>query len=106
MSRTVKLEMDSYMVQTRTQAKSSSVSVPEVHDANKGLIPHVKTEKSAIVTGACPIPPAHHLRPVYHNASTDQRLPTKAVPPYPNLELDKAELESEESKGNSTHTQT
>ena len=42
MIRTVDLEMDKYMVQTRAQAKSSGVNVPEVHSVNKGLIPHMK----------------------------------------------------------------
>ena len=47
-TRTVDLEMDKYMVQTRAQTKSSGVDVPEVHGANKGLIPHVKPKKSLI----------------------------------------------------------
>ena len=71
------------MVQTRSQAKSSSVNRPEVHSANKGLIPHVKPEKSTIVPVACPIPPTCHLRPVHHTPSTDQGLPTNAVLPLP-----------------------
>ena len=83
MTRTVDLEMDKYMVQTRTQAKSSGVNVPEVHSMKKGLIPHVKPEKSAIVPVACPILPTHHLRPVHQTPSTDQGLPTNAVPPIP-----------------------
>ena len=37
-------ETDKYLVQTRSQAKSSGVKVPEVHDIEKSLIPHVKTE--------------------------------------------------------------
>ena len=40
-TRTVDLEMDKYMVQTRAQAKSSGVNVPEVHSENKGLILHM-----------------------------------------------------------------
>ena len=59
------------MVQTRAQAKSSGVNVQEVHSANKGLISHVKPEKSVIIPGACPIPPTCHLRPVHHSPSTD-----------------------------------
>ena len=65
-TRTVDLEMDKYMVQTRAQAKSSSVNLSEVHGVNKALIPHVKPEKSAIIPAACPIPTTCHFRPVHH----------------------------------------
>ena len=71
------------MVQTRAQAKSSGVNVAEVHGANKGLIPHVKPKKSMMTPAAHLIPPTCHLRPVHHPPSTDQRLPTNAVPPLP-----------------------
>ena len=43
MTRTVDLETDKYMVQTRSIAKSSGVKVPEVHSMNKGLIPAHET---------------------------------------------------------------
>ena len=62
--------MDKYLVQTRAQAKSSGVNVPEVNSANKSLILHVKPEKYVIIPGACPIP-------VHHS------LPTNAVSPIP-----------------------
>ena len=61
--------MDKYMVQTRAQAKSSSIKLPEVHRAKKDLIPHAKPEKS--VQSACPIPPICHLRPIHHIPHTD-----------------------------------
>ena len=77
LTRTDDLEMDKYLVQTRAKAKSSCVNVPEVHGANKGLIPHMKPEKSAIIPGACLIPPTCHLRPVHHLP------PTNAVPSIP-----------------------
>ena len=64
------------MVQTRAQAKSGGVNVPEVHSVNKGLIPHVKPAKSMIIPVACLIPPTHYLRPVHHP-------PTNAVSPLP-----------------------
>ena len=51
--------------------------------AKKGLIPHVKPEKSAIFLVAHPIPPTCHLRPVSHTPSTNQGLPTNAVLPIP-----------------------
>ena len=80
-ARTVDLEMDKYMVQTRSQAKSSGVNVPEVQSVNKGLIPHVKPEKSMIIPVACPIPHTCHLRPAHHTPSTDQGPPINAMPP-------------------------
>ena len=33
---------DRYLVQTWSQVKSSSIKLPEIHDANKGLDPHVQ----------------------------------------------------------------
>ena len=78
-TRTDDLEMDKYMVQTRAQAKSRGSRC-------KGLIPHVKLKRSTITPIACLIPPTHHLRPVHHPPSTDQRLPTNAVPlPKPRI---------------------
>ena len=38
-------EDDKYLVQTRSQAKSSGVKVPEVHGIGKSLDPHVKPER-------------------------------------------------------------
>ena len=38
-------EGDKYLVQTRSQAKSSRVKVPEVHGIEKSLAPHVKPER-------------------------------------------------------------
>ena len=37
-------EMNKYLIQTRSQAKSSGIKVPEIHGINKGLNPHVKLE--------------------------------------------------------------
>ena len=36
---------DKYLVQTRSQVRSSSVRLPEIHGANKGLDPHVQPGK-------------------------------------------------------------
>ena len=49
-----------YLVQTRSQAKSSGVKVPEVHGMEKSLVPHVKPERQ---------------KPV--------NLPTDKIPPIP-----------------------
>ena len=34
-----------YLVQTRSQVKSSGLKLPEIHGANKGLDPHVQPGK-------------------------------------------------------------
>ena len=44
-SRTDHPKTDKYLVQTRSQAKSSSIKIPEIHGANKGLDPHVQPGK-------------------------------------------------------------
>ena len=44
-SRTDQPKTNEYLVQTRSQAKSSSIKIPEIHGANKGLDPHVKPGK-------------------------------------------------------------
>ena len=36
---------DKYLVQTRSQVRSSGIRLPEIHDANKGLDPHVQPGK-------------------------------------------------------------
>ena len=58
---------DEYLVQTRTQAKSSGIKILEIHGANKGLDPHVKPGKQR------PLPslPIH---------SVDQGPPTHPIP--------------------------
>ena len=90
LTRTTDSGIDKYLVQTRSQAKSISVKVPEVHSANKGLILHIKPEKSAVaVPIACPILPTHYLRPIHHTPHTNQRLPTNAVHPLPKPRIGK-----------------
>ena len=44
-SRTDPPKTDKYLVQTRSQAKSSSIKIPEIHGTNKGLDPHVQSGK-------------------------------------------------------------
>ena len=58
---------DEYLVQTRSQAKSSSIKILEIHGANKGLDPHVQPGKQR------PLPslPIH---------SIDKGLPTHPIP--------------------------
>ena len=38
--------IDSYLVQTRFQAKSSGIKLPEVHDMRQNLDPNIKLEKT------------------------------------------------------------
>ena len=66
-SRTDQPKTDEYLVQTRSQAKSSGIKIPEIHGANKGLDPHVKPGKQR------PLPsiPTHNV---------DKRLPTHPIP--------------------------
>ena len=66
LTKTIDSRIDKYMVQTRSQAKSSGIKMPEVQGAKKDLIPHVKPERSVVVPSACPIPPTCHLRPMHH----------------------------------------
>ena len=44
-SRTDQPKTNTYLAQTRSQAKSSSIKIPDIHGANKGLDPHVKPGK-------------------------------------------------------------
>ena len=38
-------EANKYLIQTRSQAKSSGIKVPEIHGVNKGINPHAKPER-------------------------------------------------------------
>ena len=46
-----------YLVQTRSQAKSSGIKIPEIHGTNKGLDPHVQPGKQRPL----PSPPFHSI---------------------------------------------
>ena len=43
--RIIYLGRNKYLVQTRSQVRSSGIRLPEIHDANKGLDPHVQPGK-------------------------------------------------------------
>ena len=66
-SRTDQPKTNKHLVQTRSQAKSSGIKIPEIHGANKGLDPHVKPGKQR------PLPslPTHNI---------DKGLPTHPIP--------------------------
>ena len=63
-------------MQTRSQAKSSSIKIPEIHGANKGLNPHVKPGKQR------PLPslPTHSLPPTSLVHHVDKGPPTHPIP--------------------------
>ena len=65
-----------YLIQTRSQAKSSGIKVPEIHSANKGLNPHVKLGKQR------PLPtlPMHSLPPTLLVQPVDKGPPTHPIP--------------------------
>ena len=86
------------MVQTRSQAKSSNVKMPEVHGAKKDLIQHVKPKKSVVVPSAYPIPPTCHLRLIHHTPHTDQSPPINVVPPVPKPRIGLGRTELEENQ--------
>ena len=43
-------EEGKYLVQTRSQAKSSGITLPEVHGIDKGIDPNIRPEKQVIKT--------------------------------------------------------
>ena len=78
---------DRYLVQTRSQAKSSGIKLPEVHGANKGLDPHVQPGKQRPFP-PLPIqtvdkgPPTHPiLRPRIGQGRAGLRREVKALQP-------------------------
>ena len=69
-------DTNKYLIQTRSQAKSSGIKVLEIHGANKGLNPHVKLGKQR------PLPtlPMHSLTPTLLEQTVDKRQPTYPIP--------------------------
>ena len=91
-------ETDKYLVQTRSQAKSSGIKVQEVHGVDKGLIPHVRAEHQRLVAPTMhPTPPPHHTRPMHQTQPIDQGLPTNVVPPIPKPKIGQGRAGIEES---------
>ena len=39
---------DKYLVQTRSQSKSSGINLPEIHGVDKGINSHVRPEKQTL----------------------------------------------------------
>ena len=64
-----------YLIQTRSQAKSSGIKVPKIHGANKGVYPHVKPGKQK------PLPtlPMHSILPISLAQPVDKGPPTHPI---------------------------
>ena len=79
-------ETNKYLVQTRSQVKSSCIKVPEIHGINKGLNPHVKPERQRPLLSlpTCSTPPINLTQPIYKGLLTH---------PIPNPRIGKEELE-------------
>ena len=82
LTNTAKIETDKYLVQTRSQTKSSGIKV-QVHSADIGLILHVKPEhqKSVATPPTCQTEPTHQTQPI------DKGQPTNIVPPIPKSKI-------------------
>ena len=76
MTRIGETETNKYLVQTRSQAKSSGIKVPEIHGINKGLNPHVKPERQRLL----PSLPTHSTAPTNLAQPVDKGLPTQPIP--------------------------
>ena len=69
-------ETNKYLIQNRSQTKSSGIKVPEIHGANKGLNPHVKPGRQR------PLPtlPMHTIPPANLAQPVDKGPPTHPIP--------------------------
>ena len=69
-------ETNKYLIQTRSQAKSSGIKVPEKHGANKGINPHIKPARQR------PLPtlPMHSIPPTNLAQPVDKGPPTHPIP--------------------------
>ena len=92
---------DKYLVQTRSQAKSSGIKVLEIHSTNKGLNPHVKMGKQR------PLPslPIHNLTPTSIAHHVDKGPPTHSNP-KPRICQGRARLRRKVNKSTNTTTPT
>ena len=80
-------ETNKYLIQTRSQAKSIGIKVPEIHGANKGINPHIKLGRQRPL----PTPPMHNIPPPNLAQPVDKGLPTHPIP-KPRIGQGKARL--------------
>ena len=76
MTRSSETEMNKYLIQTRSQAKSNGIKVLEIHGVNKGINPHVKPGRQRPL----PMPPTHSILPTNLTPPADKGLPTDLIP--------------------------
>ena len=69
-------ETSKYLIQTRSQTKSSGIKVLEIHGMNKGLNPHVKLGKQRPLS----TPPMHSIPPTLLVQPVDKGPPTHPIP--------------------------
>ena len=69
-------ETSKYLIQTRSQAKSSGIKVPEIHGMNKDLNPHVKLGKQRPLSAL----PMHSMPPSSLAQPVDKGLPIQPIP--------------------------
>ena len=72
----IETETNKYLIQTRSQAKSSGIKVPEIHGANKGINPHIKPGRQRQL----PTLPMHSIPPTTLAQPVDKGLPTHPIP--------------------------
>ena len=82
-----------YLVHTISQAKSSSVSLPEVHGIGKGLDPHVRPEKQKPMTPSADIRPPVYKPRIGRGRAGIQRRARMVIPSLPKQTLAPATVE-------------
>ena len=69
-------ETNKYLIQTRSQAKSSGIKLPEIHGMNKGLNPHVKPGRQRLLSTL----PMHNIPTTSLVQPVGQGQPTHPIP--------------------------
>ena len=75
MTRSSDTETSKYLIQTRSQAKSSGIKVLEIQCVNKGINPHVKPERQRPLR----IPPTHNIPPANLAQPINKGPPTQPI---------------------------
>ena len=76
MTRFSETEANKYLIQTRSQAISSGIKVPEIHGVNKGINPYVKPERQRPLS----ILPTHSIPPTNPTQPVNMGPPTNPIP--------------------------
>ena len=69
-------ETTKYLIQTRSQAKSSGIKLPEIHGTNKGLNPHITPGRQRPLSTL----PMHSIPPTSLVQPVDKGQPTHPIP--------------------------